>query len=192
MLWKCCTHYASKFGKLSSGHRTAKAPVATGLEKVLHSNSKERQCQRMFELSYNCTHFINQSADEKSKGACLWTWSWREHVAMTPGLQIMETNLIPPHPRGNEQAEGPQEIQRYFLSRTIQGHSKLKAALMTSWPPLLRLFLVKWVRSWSGARWAWGQDSRMLIPASISAIMPCLFHRLHFFPLRFYGSKGSE
>ena len=23
-LWKCCTHYASKFGKLSSGHRTGK------------------------------------------------------------------------------------------------------------------------------------------------------------------------
>ena len=24
MLWKCCTHYASKFGKLSSGHRIGK------------------------------------------------------------------------------------------------------------------------------------------------------------------------
>ena len=24
MLWKCCTPYASKFGKLSSGHRTGK------------------------------------------------------------------------------------------------------------------------------------------------------------------------
>ena len=37
---KCCTQYASKFGKLSSG---------TGLEKVsFHSNLKERQCQRMF------------------------------------------------------------------------------------------------------------------------------------------------
>ena len=24
MLWKCCTRYASKFGKLSSGHRTGK------------------------------------------------------------------------------------------------------------------------------------------------------------------------
>ena len=25
MLWKCCTQYASKFGKLSSGHRIGKA-----------------------------------------------------------------------------------------------------------------------------------------------------------------------
>ena len=31
--------------------------VTTGLEKVsFHSNSKERQCQRMFTLSHNCTH----------------------------------------------------------------------------------------------------------------------------------------
>ena len=33
--------------------------VATGLEKVsFHSNPKERQCQRMFKLPYNCTHFL--------------------------------------------------------------------------------------------------------------------------------------
>ena len=31
--------------------------VATGLEKVsFHSNTKERQCQRMFKLPHNCTH----------------------------------------------------------------------------------------------------------------------------------------
>ena len=45
MLWKCCTQYASKFGKLSSGHRTGKVHF--------HSNPKERQCQRMFKLSAN-------------------------------------------------------------------------------------------------------------------------------------------
>ena len=26
MVWKCCTQYTSKFGKLSSGHRTGKGP----------------------------------------------------------------------------------------------------------------------------------------------------------------------
>ena len=32
--------------------------VATGLEKVsFHSNPKEGQCQRMFKLPHNCTHF---------------------------------------------------------------------------------------------------------------------------------------
>ena len=32
--------------------------VATGLEKIsFHSNPKERQCQRMFRLPYNCSNF---------------------------------------------------------------------------------------------------------------------------------------
>ena len=35
-----------------------KSAVATGLEKVsFHSNPKEKQCQRLFKLWYNCTHF---------------------------------------------------------------------------------------------------------------------------------------
>ena len=34
-----------------------KTAVATELEKVsLHSNPKERQCQRMLKLPHNCTH----------------------------------------------------------------------------------------------------------------------------------------
>ena len=35
MLWKCCTQVASKFAKLSRGHRTGKVSF--------HSNPKERQ-----------------------------------------------------------------------------------------------------------------------------------------------------
>ena len=34
--------------------------VATGLEKVsIHSNTKERQCQRMLKLPHNCTHLTH-------------------------------------------------------------------------------------------------------------------------------------
>ena len=33
--------------------------VSTGLEKIgFHSNLKERQCQRMLKLPYNCSHLI--------------------------------------------------------------------------------------------------------------------------------------
>ena len=46
---ECCTQYASKFGKLSSGHRTGKGQCSF--------QSQEGQCQRMPKLSYNCTHF---------------------------------------------------------------------------------------------------------------------------------------
>ena len=37
MLWKCCSQYANKFGKLSSVHRTGKVSF--------YSNPKERQSQ---------------------------------------------------------------------------------------------------------------------------------------------------
>ena len=36
----------------------ANSALAKGLEKVsFHSNPKERQCQRMLKLLYNCAHF---------------------------------------------------------------------------------------------------------------------------------------
>ena len=49
MLLKCSTQYASKFGKLSSGHRTRKGHFLF--------QSQRRQCQRMLKLLHNCTHF---------------------------------------------------------------------------------------------------------------------------------------
>ena len=49
---KCCTQYASNLEN---------SAVATGLEKVsFHSNSMERQCQRMLKLQHNCTHLTCQ------------------------------------------------------------------------------------------------------------------------------------
>ena len=47
--------------------------VATRLENVsFHSNPKERQCQRMFKLPYNCTHSTCQKdyAQNPSSGFC--------------------------------------------------------------------------------------------------------------------------
>ena len=38
-----------------------------GLEKVsFHSNPKERQCQRMFQLLHNCTHLTQQPSDPQN------------------------------------------------------------------------------------------------------------------------------
>ena len=55
---KCCTQYVSKFGKLSSGHRTGKKSVF-----ILRESERfprEGQCQRMYKLLYNCTYFTYQ------------------------------------------------------------------------------------------------------------------------------------
>ena len=49
MLIKCCNQYARKFGKLSSGHRIGKGKFSF--------QSQEEQCQIVFKLLRNCTHF---------------------------------------------------------------------------------------------------------------------------------------
>ena len=48
MLQKCCTKYASKFGKLSSGHRTGKGQF-----------SFQSQRKAMLTLPHNCTHLTS-------------------------------------------------------------------------------------------------------------------------------------
>ena len=80
MLWKCCTQYASKSGKLSSGHRTGKGQ--------LPSSPKERQWKRIFKhifkqkntmFKHNCTHLTHyqgnaQSSPIQASTICeLWT-----------------------------------------------------------------------------------------------------------------------
>ena len=74
MLLKCCTQYASKFEKLSSGHI---------LEKVtFHSSTKERQCQRMFKLLQNCTHFTMSKSNAQSYQVMLKVLQARLQQAM--------------------------------------------------------------------------------------------------------------
>ena len=49
MLWKCCTPYASKFGKLSSGRRTGKDQFSF--------QSQRKAMPKIFKLLHNCAHF---------------------------------------------------------------------------------------------------------------------------------------
>ena len=52
MCLKCCTHYCSKFGKVSNCHRTGKGQFSF--------QSQRRQCQRIFKVLQNDTHFTCQ------------------------------------------------------------------------------------------------------------------------------------
>ena len=46
--------------------------VTTGLEKLSsHSNPKERQCQRLFQLLHNCTHLTRQQSNAQILQAML-------------------------------------------------------------------------------------------------------------------------
>ena len=67
MLWKCCTQYASKFGKLITGHRTAKGQFSFQSQRMamlkdvqttlqLHScHMLARLCSKSFKLGISST-----------------------------------------------------------------------------------------------------------------------------------------
>ena len=55
MLWNCCTQYASKFGKLSSGHRTGKGVFIPVPKK---GNAKEYSNYHIITLTSHATKII--------------------------------------------------------------------------------------------------------------------------------------
>ena len=59
MLWKCCTQYASKFGKLSSGHRTGKSQFSLQTQRrAMPKNIKTTtQLHSSHMLAKKCTKF---------------------------------------------------------------------------------------------------------------------------------------
>ena len=71
MLWKCCTQYASKFGKLSSGHRTGKGQFSfQSLRKAMPKNAQTttqlhsshtlaQQCSKFSKPGFNSTWILN-------------------------------------------------------------------------------------------------------------------------------------
>ena len=71
MLWKCCPQYASKFGKLSSGHRTGKGQFSFQSQRKampkndqttaqLHSShTLAKQCSKFYKPGFNNMWTVN-------------------------------------------------------------------------------------------------------------------------------------
>ena len=73
MQLKCCTQYVSKFGKLSSGHRTGKCQFTF-------------QSQRMFKLPNNCTHFACQQGNAQNPSS-------QASAVHEPRISVVETGF---------------------------------------------------------------------------------------------------
>ena len=78
MLWKCCTQNVSKFGKLSSGHRTGKGQF--------DFSPKEEQCQRMFRLQhqFNSVQLLS----------CVWLFATPWITACQASLSIISARSL--------------------------------------------------------------------------------------------------
>ena len=67
MLWKCCTQYVSKFGKLNSGHRTGKGQFSfQSQRKAMRKNgqttaliSHASKCSKFYKPGFNSMWTMN-------------------------------------------------------------------------------------------------------------------------------------
>ena len=64
MLWKCCTQYASKFGKLSSGHRTRKGQFSFQSQRKVKSLSHVRLFGTPWTVAYQAPPSMGFSRQE--------------------------------------------------------------------------------------------------------------------------------
>ena len=69
MLWKCCTQYASKFGKLSSGHRTGKGHFSFQSQRKAMPKNAQTTAQ------LHSSHTLAKSCSKSSKPGFSNTWT---------------------------------------------------------------------------------------------------------------------
>ena len=126
MLWKCCTQYASKFGKLSSGHKTGKSQFSFRSQRRAmpkNAQSTARLCS---------FHMLARQCWKCSKPGFNKTW--------TESFQMYKLDL--------EKAKEP-EIK---LSTSIGSSKKQESSRKTSISPLLTMSkpLTVWLTTNSG------------------------------------------
>ena len=96
MLWKCCTPYASKFGKLSRGHRTGKFQFSFQSQRravpmnvqLCSFHMLARLCSKFFKQGFRRTWTENfqlyklglEKAEETEINLPTFTGSWRKQV----------------------------------------------------------------------------------------------------------------
>ena len=74
MLWKCCTQYASKFGKLSSGHRTGKSQFSFRSQRKAMPNNVQSTTQ------LHSSHMITKYCSKFSKPGFNSMWIMNFHT----------------------------------------------------------------------------------------------------------------
>ena len=69
MLWKCCTQYANKFGKLSSGHRTGKGQFSFQSQRTAMPKNDQTTTQ------LHSFHMLAKAGSKFSKPGFNSTWT---------------------------------------------------------------------------------------------------------------------
>ena len=127
MLWKCCTQYVSKFGKLSSGHRTAKGQFS------FQSQRKAMPKNVQTTTRLHSSHTLAKKCSEFSKRDFNSMW--------TENFQIFKLDL--------EKAEEP-EIK---LPTSVGSSKKQENSRKTSASLIMPKPLTVWITINCGKFW---------------------------------------
>ena len=132
MLWKCCTQYASKFGKLSSGHRTGKGQFSFRSQR----KAKPKNAQTTAQL--HSSHTLTKWCSKFSKPGFNSTW--------TMNFQVFKLDL--------EKAEEP-EIKLPTFVGSLEKHKssrKTSTSALLTMPKPLTVWITtncgKWLKRW--------------------------------------------
>ena len=122
MLWKCCTQYASKFGKLSSGHRTGKGQFSF----QSHRKAMPKNVQTTAQL--HSSHMLAKECSKFSKPGFNSSW--------TVNFQMFRLDL--------EKGRGTRDQSaniRWIIEKAKKSSRKTSTLALLTMPKLLTVWI---------------------------------------------------
>ena len=122
MLWKCCTQYASTFGKLSSGHRTGKCQFSFQSQRKampknvqtvaqLHSSHPIAKKFIHFQLKDNCFIVAHNSSKFSKRGFnSMWTENFQMFKLVLEKAEEPE-NKLPTSAGSSKKQESSKKVK---------------------------------------------------------------------------------
>ena len=110
ILWKCCTQYASKFGKLSSGHRTGKGQFS--FQSQIKAMPKNAQATAQLHSS----HTIGKYYSKFSKPGFNSTWTMNSQMFKLDLEKAEEPEIkLPTSVRPSKKQESSRKTSTLFI-----------------------------------------------------------------------------
>ena len=110
MLWKCCTQYASKFGKLNSGHRTGKGQFSFQSQRKTTPKNAQTTAQ------FHSSHTLVKPCSKCSKPGFnnMWTVNFQMFKLVLEKAEEPEVKL-PTSAGSSEKQESSRKKQLFLL-----------------------------------------------------------------------------
>ena len=153
MLWKCCTQYASKFGKLNSGHRTGKGQFSFQSQRKAMPKNAQTTAQ------LHSSHMLAKWCSNFSKSGFNNTWN-HELPDVQAGFR---------KGRGNQRSNCLHPLD-HRKSKSSRKTSTSALLTMPDWSDLAANPLIVWIITNCGKffkRW----DYHTTLPASWETCM---------------------